>query len=74
MIISRKRFQEEIAKAVRQREDEIYLQRRLCDIDNDAHSRMNRIEERLSRLESMSNVSEITVDTDKITVKPFNNV
>lgn len=62
MVISRKKFQEEIAKAVRQREDEIYLQRRLCDIDNDAHSRMNRIEERLSRLESIANVSEVTVE------------
>lgn len=73
MIISRKRFQEEIAKAVRQREDELYLQKRLCDIDHDAHSRMNRIEERLSRLESMSNVSEITVDIDKIAVRPMND-
>ena len=72
MIISRKRFQEEIAKAVRQREEEMYLDNRLRNIDNDAHSRMNRIEERLSRLESMSNVREITVDTDKITVKPLN--
>lgn len=72
MIISRKRFQEEIAKAVRQREEEMYLDNRLRNIDNDAHSRMNRIEERLSRLESMSNVSEITVDTDKITVRPMN--
>ena len=70
MIISRKRFQEEIAKAVRQREDEIYIQRRWWDID----SKMYSIEERLSKLESMSNVSEITVDTDKITVKPLNNV
>lgn len=61
MIISRKRFQEEIAKAVRQREEEMYLDNRLRNIDNDAHSRMNRIEERLSKLESMSNVSEITV-------------
>lgn len=72
MIISRKRFQEEIAKAVRQREEEMYLENRLRNIDNDAHSRMNRIEERLSRLESMSNVSEITVDTDKIAVRPMN--
>lgn len=72
MIISRKRFQEEIAKAVRQREEEMYLENRLRNIDNDAHSRMNRIEERLSRLESMSNVSEITVDTDKINVRPLN--
>lgn len=70
MIISRKKFQEEIAKAVRQREDEIYIQRRLWDID----SKMNSIEEKLSKLESMSNVSEITVDTDKINVKPLNNV
>lgn len=70
MIISRKRFQEEIAKAVRQREEEMYLDNRLRNIDNDAHSRMNRIEERLSRLESMSNVSEITVDTDKIAIRP----
>ena len=72
MIISRKRFQEEIAKAVRQREEEMYLENRLRNIDSDAHSRMNRIEERLSKLESMSKVSEITVDTDKITVKPLN--
>lgn len=70
MIISKKRFQEEIAKAVRQREDEIYIQRRLWNID----SKMYSIEERLSKLESMSNVSEITVDTDKINVKPLNNV
>lgn len=74
MIISRKRFQEEIAKAVRQREEEMYLENRLRNIDSDAHSRMNRIEERLSRLESMSNVSEITVDTDKIAIRPLNNV
>lgn len=74
MIISRKRFQEEIAKAVRQREEEMYLENRLRNIDNDAHSRMNRIEERLSRLESMSNVSEITVDTNKIDIRPLNNV
>ena len=70
MIISRKKFQEEIAKAVRQREDEIYIQRRWWDID----SKMNSIEERLSKLESMSNVSEITVDTDKIAIRPLNNV
>ena len=62
MIISRKRFQEEIAKAVRQREEEMYLKNRLRNIDNDAHSRMNRIEERLSRLESIANVSEVTVE------------
>lgn len=62
MIISRKRFQEEIAKAVRQREEEMYLENRLRNIDNDAHSRMNRIEERLSRLESVANVSELTVE------------
>lgn len=70
MIISRKRFQEEIAKAVRQNENEIYTQRRWWNIE----SKMNSIEERLSKLESMSNVSEITVDTDKIAIRPLNNV
>lgn len=33
MFISRKRFEREIEKAVRAREDELYLNRRLCEHD-----------------------------------------
>ena len=66
MIISRKRFQEEIAKALNQQEEKRYLHERISDMSCRYDLRFNEIERRMRELETKVNSPiSFTVDGDK---------
>ena len=67
MIISRKRFQEEIAKALNQQEEKRYIHERISDMSCRYDLRFNDIERRLCELEKKVNSPiSFTVDGDRL--------
>lgn len=65
MIISRKRFHEEIAKALNQQEEKRYLHERISDISCRYDLRFNDIERRIHELETKVNAPiRLTVDDE----------
>ena len=66
MIISRKRFQEEIEKALNQQEEKRYIHERISDMSCRYDLRFNDIERRLRELETKVNSPiSFTVDGDR---------
>ena len=51
MLISRKRFEEELAKARNEVAEEIYQRNRMDEMERDFFKRCGRIEDRLSKVE-----------------------
>lgn len=52
MFISRRKFEEAIAKAVSERENQIYMGQRLIGIEDDFYRRTNELDRRISMLET----------------------
>lgn len=64
MIISRKRFQEEIAKALKEQQEQIWLDNKIRSIDTCAHRRMDELERRIYELERRANTTQVKCDVD----------
>ena len=69
MIISKKRFQEEIAKAIQEADEKRWQYERVSQIENDVHRRIDLICERLNNVEKILN-QPIHIN-DAVTANPL---
>lgn len=65
MIISRKKFNEAIGKAIREEADRQWQNRRIDDLGRELDSRMCRVEQRLWELENKENSRKSCGDSEK---------
>ena len=65
MLITRKRFLEEIAKARKETEESIYQNQRLERMDRDIHERIERLEGRMWQLEENVGLHNVKVVNPK---------
>ncbi len=70
MIISRKRYQEEVAKAVAEARQMDYLENRLSDVQRDVYREIGRMEELVRKIEArvMSGKEEQHERSDQPTI------
>lgn len=66
MIISKKKFNEEIAKAINETQEKIYREQGLRDDFRYIREDIARLERRIAELEKITNHSSITNDTNEI--------
>lgn len=66
MIISKKKFNEEIAKAINETQEKIYREQNLRDDFRYIREDISRLERRIAELEKITNHSSITNDNNEI--------
>lgn len=70
MIISKKRFQQEIEKAVKEADEKRWQSERVERVEREAHRRMDMLEERIRIMEK---IIESPITIDGVAIKPMSS-